>query len=240
MADTFDHPLVLGRPAGGKSEFIDFLQNIPDEHRAARYHIGPFEVLDDFVWIWEKFEEDDLWEKVGKGRLFSKKYGNDPGLSEGVLFDFMMERFNQEVLKKYLSKPEFYKANTLLIEFSRGGNDGYSEALERLSEDVLKKAAILYIHVSFEESWRRNVARYEEKLKHSILAHMVPKETMDKFYKLDDWKELTKGEKSGYLTFNNVKIPFVTMLNEPESTDPKVLDERYGLALKKLMQLKKS
>ena len=235
---TFDHLLVLGRPAGGKSEFIDFLQSTTDNQRAKRYHIGRFEVLDDFVWIWEKFEEDDLWEKAGKGRLFSKMYGDNPGLVEGSLFDFMMERFNQEVPKKYLSKPEFYKNGTLLIEFSRGGERGYRDALEKLSSAILERAAILYIQVSFAESWRRNVARYEEKLKHSVLAHMVPKETMDKFYKLDDWNELTKGEGSGYLTCHGIKIPFVTMLNEPESTDPKVLDERYGSALQKLMDLK--
>lgn len=233
MTSTFENLLVLGRPAGGKSEFIDYLHNTPDDQRAKRYHIGIFEILDDFIWIWEKFEEDDLWEKTSKGRIFSQKCGENYGLVDGTLFTFMMERFNVEVPKKYR------KEQTLLIEFSRGGENGYREALNLLSPEVLKKAAILYIQVSFEESWRRNVARYEEKLKHSILAHMVPRETMEKFYKVDDWKELTGEKETGYIECHGIKVPFVTMLNEPESTDPEVLDLRYGSALKRLMQLKK-
>ncbi len=238
MAQTFDHLLVLGRPAGGKSEFIDFLEKTPDDKRAERYHIGRFDVMDDFVWLWEKFEEDDLWERVGKQRLFSKKFGENYGLTDNTLFHFLIERFNQDIPKKYISKPEFYKDGTLLIEFSRGGKHGYREALSRLSPEVIKRSSILYINVSFEESWRRNVARYQEKLRHSILAHMVPRETMEELYSIDDWADLTGGKDSGYLNFDGFKIPFVTMGNEPESADPVVLDERYGSALGKLMQLK--
>ena len=85
--------------------------------------------------------------------------------------------------------------------------------------------------VSREESWRRNVARYQEKLKHSILAHMVPRETYDYFYDTNDWDELTGGRPSGWLDVNGVRVPFVSMNNEPESTDPAVLEERYAGAL---------
>ena len=96
---------------------------------------------------------------------------------------------------------------------------------------VLGPAAILYIDVSREESWRRNVARYQEKLRHSILAHMVPRETYDYFYDVNDWPELTRGRPSGRLDVAGVSVPFVTMNNEPESTDPAVLEERYSTAL---------
>lgn len=238
MCTTFDHLLVLGRPAGGKSEFIDFMIKIDDRARAERYHIGKFEGVDDFVWLWEKFEEDDLWEKIGKPRLYSKIYEDkNYGLVQGKLLDFCIEKFNFEIPKKYLSKPEFYKDNTLLIEFSRGGANGYNYALNHLSREVLANAAIIYIFVTFEESWRRNVARYEAKLKHSILAHKVPRETLEKFYLTDDWAEVTKGNTNGYLNLYDLKVPFVTMNNEQESVDPIVLDERYGKALNKLMEL---
>jgi len=47
MATVFENLLLLGRPASGKSEFIDFMKNVNDEERAKRYHIGPFEELDE-------------------------------------------------------------------------------------------------------------------------------------------------------------------------------------------------
>jgi len=109
-----------------------------------------------------------------------------------------------------------------------------------LAPEVLAPAAIFHINVSREESWRRNMARYQEKLKHSILAHMVPRETYDYFYDVNDWAALTGGAPSGWLAFNGVRVPFVTMNNEPESTDPAVLEARYAAALGTLWALKAS
>ena len=68
----FKKLILLGRPASGKSEFIDFLKNTPEKERAQNYHIGPFKELDDFLWLWEKFKEDDLWETAGHPRRYSK------------------------------------------------------------------------------------------------------------------------------------------------------------------------
>jgi len=235
---TFEHLIVLGRPAGGKSEFIDFMTHTPDDIRINKYHIAPFDVTDDFVWLWEKFEEDDIWEKIGHNRLYSKKSEHAYVIEEASLFDFMIQKFNKEVKAKYLSNKEFYKNNTLLIEFSRGGQKAYNHAFNLLSKELLEKSSIIYISVSFEESWTRNVTRYQEKLKHSILAHMVPREDMDRYYAIDDWKEITDNKPDGFLEYHNIKIPFVTMNNEPESTDMAVLDERYGTALRRLMELK--
>lgn len=240
MATTFDHFLLLGRPASGKSEFIDFMKKIPDERRAEKYHIGKFEEVDDFVWIWEKFVEDDLWERAGYPRLYSKNYmpGN-PGMApEGTkLFRFCMQKFNEVIAQNYLSRPDFYKQNTLFIEFARGRKNAFKEALQALKPDILARAAILFIYVTREESWRRNVARYQENLKHSILSHMVPKETFDYFFSDHDWLNITGDKPSGHVTVHGLKIPFVTMNNEPESADPVVLDGRYGDALGKLFEL---
>jgi hypothetical protein len=240
MARTFDHLLILGRPASGKSEFIDFMKTILDADREKKFHIGTFEEIDDFVWIWEKFMEDDLWEKAGYPRLYSKQYmpGN-PGLApEGErLFKFCMEKINNTITGNYLSRPAFYNDHTLFIEFSRGNHHTFKDALETLKPEVLTRATIFFINVTKEESWRRNVARYQEKLKHSILAHMVPKETFDYYYSDHNWLELTHDEPVGNLNLNGVKVPFVTMNNEPESTDPVVLEKRYGNALNKLFEL---
>lgn len=240
MTKTFDHFLLLGRPAAGKSEFIDFMKKTPDAERAKEFHIGRFEELDDFVWLWEKFLEDDLWEEAGHARLYSKRYDENYGLipdKPPALFDLMFAKFNHEAARRYIARPDFYDEGTVIFEFARGGENGYRDALARLSREILERAAILYVEVSFDESWRRNVARYEEKLRHSVLAHMVPRETMETFYRIDDWSQLTEERRDGTLTINGVTVPFVTMHNEPELTERGPLAERYGPALDRLWEL---
>lgn len=239
MTRTFDHLLLLGRPAAGKSEFIDFIKKTPDDERAKNFNIGRFEELDDFVWLWEKFVEDGLWEEAHHERIYSNRYGENFGLkpSAGHLYDLMMVKFNHEAKKRYISNPSFYKDGTVIIEFARGGERDYRYSIPKLSKEILERAAILYVKVSFDESWRRNVARYEEKMAHSILAHMVPRETMDTFYITDDWDILTDKKPNGYLDLQEIKVPFVTMNNEPELKEREPLADRYGPALNKLMEL---
>ncbi|MBT3181721.1 MAG: hypothetical protein HN337_04335 [Deltaproteobacteria bacterium] len=236
---TFDNILLLGRPASGKSEFIDCLKKLSDDDRSKLFHIGKFEEIDDFPWFWEKFLEDNLWEEVGQERLFSHREGNNYGMNEdsGKLFDLMLVKFNQVIAEKYLSDDNFYNDGTLFIEFSRGGHGGYSNALPRLSKGILERAAILYVDVSFEESWRKNNARYEEKKKHSILAHKATDRVVNAFYKEDDWQKMTGGDDSGLIDVAGIEVPFVTVMNEPEIIDHNALAERYSPALIKLMQL---
>jgi hypothetical protein len=66
---------------------------------------------------------------------------------------------------------------------------------------------------------------------------MVPRETFDHFYQVSDWDQLTGGRPDGRLRVGRLDVPFVTMNNEPESTDPAVLEERYAAALGRLWQL---
>lgn len=238
MKNAFDNLIVIGRPACGKSEFIDFIKNkISDEDRLKKLCIASFEELDDFVWLWEKCGEDDVWEKAGHQRIVSKRSGRGYVITNLGLYDFLLEKISYEVGKKSKSEPDFFGNKTLLIEFSRGMNNAYSNALNRLSKETLERAAIFYIKVSFEESLRRNEARYQEKLKHSILAHKVPDEEMNEYYFADDWDNITNKKGSGYLMLRDIKVPFVTMGNEPESKDPVVLGPRYGSALKRLWEL---
>jgi hypothetical protein len=65
---------------------------------------------------------------------------------------------------------------------------------------------------------------------------MVPPETYDYFYDTNDWDELTGGRWSGRLSLSGINVPFVSMNNEPESTDPAVLEDRYAAALGRLWQ----
>ena len=239
MGRIFENLLLLGRPASGKSEFIDFMKRVPETDRAAKYHIGRFEELDDFPWIWQKFMEDNMWEAAGYPRRFSFG-GANPGLAKegGALFDLRNKKFNHEYAARYQHDSRFYADGTLIIEFARGGQDGYRLALQQLSPEILRCAAVCFIDVSYEESCRRNDARYQEKLKHNILAHKVPDVVMESFYRTHDWRALTGGQPSGTLAVQGVRVPFATMGNEPELTDPVQLDRRYGTALRELMRLR--
>lgn len=236
MPKTFDRLFVLGRPASGKSEFLDFMKKISDAERAERFHIGQMKILDDFVWLWEHFEEDDMWEELIGKRFHSERlehgYMNSP-----EIFDLTMKKFDHRIMRDYLDDNNFYKDHTLLIEFARGGEKPYRAALELLSPKIFNRAAILYIDVRGEESVRRNNARYQEKLKHSVLAHKVPDKVMDRYYKEDDWAPLTNKKSDGFLTIKEAKLPFVTMNNEPESVDAGVLGLRYETALSRLWEL---
>lgn len=229
MTKTFNNILLLGRPASGKSELIDFLKKTPVLERSQKYGVGQFREMDDFPWIWEKFMEDNLWEKAGYPRRYSFG-GDNPGLAKegGPLFDFCIQKFNTEY------KPH---DDTLFIEFARGGKGAYQTALNRLTPAIFERSVILFILVSYEESCRRNNARYQEKLQHSILAHKVPDETMSAFYQTHDWLELTGGKESGVLSLHGGKVPFYTLNNEPELTDPVLLEKRYTSAFRKLMEL---
>lgn len=237
MATIFEHLFVLGRPAGGKSEFLDMLQKLGDDERARRMHVGRMCTMDDFVWLWEKFEEDDIWEKVGKGRLHSKRSGYGYVLKGAALFSFLIAKLNHTIKFAYLKDDAFYRDHTLIVEFSRGGEAPYRPALSRFDPDIMKRAAIVYVEVSREESRRRNEARYQEKLRHSILAHKTPDEDMNRFYADDDWLEITDGKGEGYVELGGVKVPFVTVRNEPEIKDPALLAKRYEPALSRLSRL---
>lgn len=212
------------------------LYKLPDAERAKRMHIGKMKVLDDFVWLWEKFEEDDIWEKIGRTRLHSRREGHGYILGDAILFSFLIERLNRQIAEEYSGRNEL-KDHTVLIEFARGGEAPYEPALKRFDQKIISRAAIIYVEVSREESLRRNEARYREKLKHSILAHKTPDHDMKRFYRDDDWNNITSGEHNGFVELNGISVPFVTLHNEPEIKDPIGLADRYSPALTKLHQL---
>jgi hypothetical protein len=150
----------------------------------------------------------------------------------------LLLKMSRIVERDYLTRPAFYGDHTLFIEFARGVFDGgYRKAFELLSKPLLSRAAVLYIQVSFEESCRKNEARYQEKLAHSILAHKLPDEALERFSREQDFEKMVGGERSGYFELQGLRVPFVVMPNEPELKDPDALDVRYGEALRELMRL---
>jgi len=229
LDDTFDIILLLGRPAAGKSEFIDFMHKTPIAQRARDYHIAPFEALDDFPILWEKCVEDDLWESMGKERLYSRRAEENYAITNSDMWEFLIRRLNQQV-DEIISPKGALASKSLIIEFARGGERGYTDAFSQLSPEILKRAVIVYVSVSFEESWRRNVARYDEKRRSGLLTHSVPRAEMEATYGTDDWFDIAPAS-HGTIAVDGLNVPYVTMNNEPESKDPQVLGARYAAAL---------
>ena len=173
--DTFDVIILIGRPAAGKSEVIDFLKKTAPEERARRFHIGQFEELDDFLYVWETFEIDDILSRLGKKRLWSdeKYWFTDP-----FIWNLYIERINLAYRKKLAANSDYHDGMTTLVEFARGGENGFGEAFSFLHEEILKRAVIVYINVSYEESVRKNRRRARPGLEDSILYHSLPDEKM--------------------------------------------------------------
>jgi hypothetical protein len=227
----FKSLILVGRPASGKSEFIDFMKKCSTAERMEKYHLGSIYELDDFLWLWQKFVEDDCWEAAGYARRFSKKVDHAYVITDSSILDYCLARFNAE----YPKQPQ---DGTIFVEFARGAGDGgYQHALSRLSDEILKDAGILFIYASYEEAYRRNEARYQEKLKHSVLAHKVPEEDMIRFGKEIDWLKITNDQPAGTLQIRGISVPFVTMSNEPELKEAGPLGQRYQQAMDALYKI---
>src|SRR5512138_280072 len=96
--NTFDILILIGRPASGKSEIIDFLMHLPDDIRCDRFHLSRLEVLDDFPILWGWFEEDDILNKTfGLPRLHSDAQGY---FKHPELWQVLLERLSLDYTKK--------------------------------------------------------------------------------------------------------------------------------------------
>jgi hypothetical protein len=107
---------------------------------------------------------------------------------------------------------------SVIIEFSRGKqHGGYQTAYQHFSPDLLSQAAILYVKVSWEESLRKNRARFNPDRPDSILEHGLSDEKMENLYRHDDWDEFTQADPA-YVEVNGVKVPYAIFDNEDDVT----------------------
>jgi len=227
--------IITGRPAAGKSEVIDFLKKADPKTRLDQFHIADFEELDDFVYVWETFEIDDILTRHGKPRIWTdEKYW----FKEHFIWNLYMERINLEYRKKLARDPAYHDKKTVLIEFARGGEKGITEALSFLHEDILRRASLMYIKVSYEESVRKNRRRARKGEEDSILYHSLPDEKMEFYYKTNDWEKIEAAD-PGFIDVKGFKIPYAVFQNEPEKTlDPKLIELELGRVTTKLWSVK--
>ena len=216
MSERFETIILIGRPAAGKSEVIDFLKNTAEPERSRRFHIGPFVEIDDFPFVWESFEIDDLLEKLGQPRVFTTK---DYYFLGDHVWDLFIERIGLEFRKRLARDPAFTEKETVLVEFARGGEHGFGDAFARLPDEILSRAGIVYINVSYEESVRKNRRRFDPKRADSILYHSLPDAKMEVYYRTNDWEVLSSGRKTGTIRVRGFDVPFSVFDNEPERTD---------------------
>jgi hypothetical protein len=216
VAERFETIILIGRPAAGKSEVIDFLRQTGEAERARRFHIGPFAEIDDFPFVWETFEIDDLLEHLGQPRVFTT---TDYYFKGDHLWNLFIGRINLEFKKRLARDPDCTRKQTILVEFSRGGANGFGEAFGHLADEILGRAGIVYINVSYEESVRKNRRRFDPAQADSILYHSLPDEKMERYYRTNDWERLSGGRKSGRIRIRGFEVPFAVFDNEPEKTD---------------------
>lgn len=213
----FDILILLGRPASGKSEIMDFLKKSGPIERAERFHVGLIDMIDDFPMLWTWFEEDAILEKImNQPRVQSDKEGY---FLHQYQWDLLIERICMEYKKHQRDYADYHAEHTTLIEFSRGSeHGGYASAFQHLSAEVLARAAILYVNVSYEESLRKNRRRFNPERPDSILEHGLPDHKLERLYKQVDWDEVTAGH-SDYLPIKGHNVPMVVLENEPELTN---------------------
>jgi hypothetical protein len=236
---TFHVLILIGRPASGKSEMIAFLKTTPSDTRAREYRIANPDVIDDFLMLWTWFEEDHILSTVlERPRIYTDDAGY---FKHNDLWHLLIERISLEYHKRLRDDPAYHDHTTAIVEFARGGeHGGYAQALGHLSDALLHRAAILYVHVSFEESLRKNRRRYNPERPDSILEHALPDDKLARLYRDDDWNTFSARDPE-YVTIRSTRVPYVVFENEDDvttnSTD--LMASRLRSVLERLWELQR-
>ncbi len=238
MSEIFPILILNGRPAAGKSEIIDYLKSTSLEERRERFHVGEIEEFDDFPILWERFEDDDLYEQNGHPRVYSNTeftYQGEtlPGYAfkEKFFWNFLLQKLCVHYRKRLREDPDYHQHTTALFEFARGSeHGGWKEAYPQLGDDVLSKAAAIYINVSWEESLRKNRRRYNPDRPDSILEHALEDKKLEMMYRESDWEEFTAPDPD-FLHVREQRVPYAIFQNMPEITDQ---PEKLGAHLREV------
>ncbi|MBR1919794.1 MAG: hypothetical protein IJ831_09245 [Spirochaetales bacterium] len=146
-----------------------------------------------------------LFDRIDMARM---AVGLEPSLSllDRIIRNKVAERVETEarliIQKKQDQYPSSFDNRTIVIECARGGADGspmplegsngYQYALPIFSNEILEKAAILYIWTTPEEARRRIGFRTDPDDPNSAMHHEVPMPVMNANYGCDDMDYLIR------------------------------------------------
>jgi hypothetical protein len=155
------------------------------------------------------------------------------------LWNVLIERINLEYAKKLRDEGDYHQHKTTVIEFARGSaHGGFKQAFQYLSREIVERMAILYINVSWEESLRKNRARFNPERPDSILEHGLSDEKMEALYHHVDWAEFSAADPK-FIVSQGVKVPYVVFENEDDVTTEgcEALSERLEKTFGRLWDL---
>ena len=165
---------LLGRAGCGKSALYRQLQKRLLECGRAK----TVERVDDFPRIWAKFLSDDAREKDGQERLHSRPTPDgDYLLTDDGVWNEVLEEVNAYLLE--IDRP----GHLVFIEFARSD---YTEAIQNFDQSVLDNGIVVFVEVSFDTCWRRNLARHEAAIASGGDDHLVSREEMESSFLHDD------------------------------------------------------
>ena len=132
---------LLGRPGCGKSVVYKIIKEILERKEIYSPRV------DDFLTLKEILAED---------KEFKRHILKDGGfaVTDWTVVDEALSDLCKLVEKEKADK------KIIFIEFAR---DNYKHAFENFTKDVLNDSIILYLYSTFEECYKRNVARFQKK-----------------------------------------------------------------------------
>jgi adenylate kinase family enzyme len=169
----YKYVFLLGRPGCGKSALYRELEKRILESGQAE----TVERVDDFPKVWARLQGDDALEREGKERIYSRRTDDGGYFPLDNVLDGILKEVNADVLN--IDKPD----HVVFIEFARSN---YIEALQNFDPRILEQCIAIYMEVSFEICWARNVARHAAAMAQDGDDHLVGREAMEALYLHDD------------------------------------------------------
>jgi len=165
---------LLGRAACGKSSLYCELEARLLQSGQAQ----SFERVDDFPKLWARFTDDDARDARGLDRRWSERTADGGYMVTAPNFlNELLEEVNADLLQ--IDKP----GHIVFVEFAR---PSYVQAIQSFDQRILDHSLAIYIQVSFETCWARNVARHEGAIGGGGDDHMVGREAMEELFLHDD------------------------------------------------------
>jgi hypothetical protein len=207
----YKYVFLLGRGGCGKSSLYRELE----KRILASGQARTVERVDDFPRLWALFKSDDALEKEGKARIHSVPAGDgDYALTNVASLNDILREVSADV--RTIDRPD----HVIFIEFAR---PSYVEAIQLFDQSILSNCLVVYMDVSFETCWARNLARCEPAIAAGGDDHLVPREVMEKLFLHDDHHALIR-----YLKDHG--IPFAVVNNEADGKEhlKEQVEELFG------------